>query len=721
MARVILHVDDRPELPPDFAKTLAGEGYELLQTADPEEAIRVVEERRAAMVLMEIELDGCDGLDLLAGLSDPGLGAPPVLVLSCVPRNSSLHGEAIALGVRDFFTKPARAPELLAAIREIAPPAPEPTPEPAAAPSPGAMPGAMPGATGDLSDAPVPELLARLRRRGATGVLFASRKATRVGIQLRNGSPIAVGSNRRSTGTESFAELPPDEAEIEIRARAEALLYETFRWDDGHFRYEDDGELAPEGSFELGLDSSDLLLRAVLDASPAEVVHERLAKRATLYASTADGGEVSLDDVDLTPQQRRILEEVGGIDTLDTLLQTGAFDERLLYALWIAGTLELHAAPTLTLTELIAVEEPEEEAEPAEEAPVLAREEPEPAPPPLDPEPLDPEPLDPEPAPADEETARFVPETAPDEPAPEPREPAVAASAPEPAPIDRVLPPRAPDVRRSRPQLTVRAPLPPEPEPVHGEIAPVVPPEEAERASLADTLRSLAQKVMTVDDFEALDVPIFATDTQIQSAYERALAQIPEEAFKSADLELRARAKRVRDRIEAAYKHLKDPETRRAYALLKEEDQQDRDAKPSAERALEGERWFRKGTSLLKRRGYTEAAEAFGMAAHLDPGEGEYLAHLGYALYLTNPDEKVVLREAMEHVANGIKRSPRRELPYVYLGRIMAAGGDVEAARKLFRKALRIKPDFHPALQEIRLLEMRERKNKGVFARLMGR
>ena len=166
---------------------------------------------------------------------------------------------------------------------------------------------------------------------------------------------------------------------------------------------------------------------------------------------------------------------------------------------------------------------------------------------------------------------------------------------------------------------------------------------------------------------------------------------------------------------------MKDAETRRAYAVLRQEEEQDRDARTSAPRALEAERWFRKGSGLLDGRRYSEAAEAFGMASHLDPGEGEYLAHLGFALYLSNPGEEVVRKEAMEHIANGIKRSPDRELPYVFLARLLRAKGETETARKVLRRALRIRPGCIPAQRELRLLEMRSRKGLGVLKRLFGR
>jgi len=251
------------------------------------------------------------------------------------------------------------------------------------------------------------------------------------------------------------------------------------------------------------------------------------------------------------------------------------------------------------------------------------------------------------------------------------------------------------------------------------EIALFGAPPTDDRDSLSRSLRELAERVLAGDDFEALAITPSASNQEVRSAYEGILADIPEIEPTAANLMLVQRAKRIRSRIDAAYANLRDEEKRRAYSLMREEEEQDRKQKPSAERALEGERWFRKGKTHLEHGRCTEAVEAFGMASHLDPEQGEYVSHLGYALYLSNPNDGVVQREAMEHVACGIKRSPRHELSYVYLGRILEAKGDTEVAKKIFLKALRIKPDFHPAVRELRLLEMRERK--GVLSRLLGR
>lgn len=877
---LILHIDDSPDLPAGVAEALEEDGFELRHTVDPEEAMRLVEERSPALVLMDMELTACEGPDLMAGIRNPSCGSVPVLVVTNVPRDSALHGEAIALGVVDFLTKPVSGAALLEAIRETAPP------------PGGTAPGAAPAAgdlSGDLSETPMPELLARLRRRGANGLLAVRHGKIRVGVQLRNGSPIGVSSSRRAP-------------------LAEAVLYETFRWEKGRFAFSEGGCLEPEAMLELEGDPAGLLLTGVLDASPPRQVRERLAKRESLYVSITGESESALEaeGVRFTRSQRKLLEGLGGEDTLSVLLDSDAFDERLVYALWVAGWLELQTAPTLTLTELlgdIVEEEPErgvpaprrdeherelkelrqaraererelaelaqtreeqkqeleqlararaerlrelEELERARDererehealAPALeeraqeleelgraravrarelqtlarareeheqelaelvrAREERE----------REHEAL----APALEERAREleeltkaraerarevealarvreeheqeleelarareeqVRELAALAPALEERsrelealerareelarevaalarvreehereleelarerqqrtqEPEGAApSLHGPEPVKEPTPARPEPAAKSPAAVQTGPPpqpidtAPAEPEPRHGEIALFDAPKQEGDPGIAESLRALAKRVLAGDDFQALGIAPIASDAEVRAAYEAILQEIPEIESTTANLVHTQQAKRIRSRIEAAYANLGSEEKRRAYSLLREEEEQDRKAKPSAERALEGERWFRKGKSHLEQKHCDAAIEAFGMAAHLDPEQGEYASHLGYALFLSNPKDDVVQREAMEHLAAGIKRSPKHELSYLYLGRILKAKGDVEVAKKIFKKALRIKPDFHPAVQELRVLEMRERSGKGMLSRLIGR
>jgi CheY-like chemotaxis protein len=142
---------------------------------------------------------------------------------------------------------------------------------------------------------------------------------------------------------------------------------------------------------------------------------------------------------------------------------------------------------------------------------------------------------------------------------------------------------------------------------------------------------------------------------------------------------------------------------------------------PEAERSLDAEDWYRKGEAFLERRLFMEASNSYGMAAHLDPQEGDYVAHLGYALYLSNPKNPIVQREALEHIARGVKLSPEREKPLLFLGRVFRATGKTELAARMFRRAIKLRPNCHEAQQELRLMQMRQGKTQNKAGGLLGR
>jgi cytochrome c-type biogenesis protein CcmH/NrfG len=116
------------------------------------------------------------------------------------------------------------------------------------------------------------------------------------------------------------------------------------------------------------------------------------------------------------------------------------------------------------------------------------------------------------------------------------------------------------------------------------------------------------------------------------------------------------------------------------------------------------------------------AVEALGMAVHLDPNQGDYLAHLGYALFRSKPGSDTIRREALEHIAKGVKLAPDQVTPLLFLGRVFRETGASASAAKVFRKALVLSPDHHEVLQELCLVQMDgpQRKKKGLLGALRG-
>ena len=139
-------------------------------------------------------------------------------------------------------------------------------------------------------------------------------------------------------------------------------------------------------------------------------------------------------------------------------------------------------------------------------------------------------------------------------------------------------------------------------------------------------------------------------------------------------------------------------------------------------RSVEAERHFRKGQERLAAGDPVGAIEALGMAVHLDPDQGDYVAHLGYALYRSKPDSDVIRREALEHIAKGVKLAPDQVTPLFFLGRVFRETGASASAAKVLRKALVLSPDHHEVLQELCLMQMDgpQRKKKGLLGRLRG-
>ena len=567
MARTILCIDDDRETCGTLESGLAEGDYELLHTDDPQQALRLLGHRSPDLVVMEILLRKGDGLDLIEAIlsREEGASATPVVVVTRAVRSPVLYGRAVELGVRDYLVKPVLDSQLLDTVREFAEPeAPghEIDVSTASQDDPQEI-----SLSGELADVPTPELLHRLHQAGVSGVLMIESAKQRAGIQFRNGSPVAVSSHR---GIEPFEDyllrtkrisaeqrealinqvtfevgsvreilvgmgaLDDDEIEAVQQEQAESQLFESFRWTTGQYRFRPGRALKTDTATELVRDSGSILLKGVLEYSPRDQIAALLRERGELYPFRGECPAYLVDEMELTPEQERLLEGMDGEQPLSETIDGVEENERLLYAFIVTGLIELQDEPVLLLEDVVSVK---------------------------------------------------------------------ASGAPRPDASSQGAP-------------------------------------EAEAAAASGSDR---------------------------------------------------------------------PETTGP------------EGADGASRSLEAESWFRKGEGFLKRKQFAKAVEAYGMSSHLDPKEGIYVAHLGYALYLSNPNDRLVQREALEHVAKGIKLSPEREKPYIFLGKIFKATGEEKTAQKMFRRALQIKPGCHEALQEMRLSKLRAEKSKGLMGRLRGK
>ncbi|MCH7643699.1 MAG: response regulator [Myxococcales bacterium] len=762
----VLYIDDERQVPAGFEEDLRDAGFRLLHTADPDEALMLVRVEEIDLVLAEVVLSTCNGIALLEEIRSYG-GWPaqvPIVVLTKGERSAELYGAALELGVKEFFTKPALKTELIESVQQFAGKVLEPTDVDPSEPS--SAPESEAAISGDLAQTPISEALLRLRRDAASGVLTVTHRKDRKAFELRNGSPVAasasggvealeeflarrgrisqeqrrtvkerVGAGKGSSGEilVGLGALSEEKFTAAIREQAEEQLLETFRWTSGAFHYFPDKHLRADVALEIERGQAALMLEGARHWSPHEVVAEALSRSASLYVSTVEELPCELAELDLSSAERVFFEHMYGDRNVQEVLDSGDLDARTLHGLFTAGLLVTLEEPVMLLLDASRVQKaPQPEVVP--EVPTLE-------------EPL----LDPALDFAEEaqpSTAQLPPPLAASTsfieppplanaaPGPDPEPSPLANTAPgpdpEPTPTPTPTPKPAPE---PTPKPALEPLPPPEPVPEPPPLAePLTPAWNAERA--LEELTAFCERIRSEDDFGILGIDGDTTDSEVRYAYEELSGSLPSEAAAAELPGLKDLAAQARKQIDKAFDRLRVGSSRKVYAQLRPQVAKSRKkvrarrtpeeaaaAKAArledlASRGLDAEAWFRRGDGFLRSRSYEQAVEAYGMAAHLDPKEGEYVARLGYAQSLHQPKDAVVLREALENLAKGIKLSPNREKPYIYLGRVFRDNGAVNRARKMFENAVRIKPDCHEALQELRLLNLRQAKGGKLIDRL---
>ena len=110
----VLAVDDDPQALRYVRDTLAGAGYRPVVTGDPEEALRLMQEERPQLALLDVMLPGADGIELMQAVR--AVADVPVIFLSAYGRED-LVARAFDLGAADYVVKPFSPTELVARIR----------------------------------------------------------------------------------------------------------------------------------------------------------------------------------------------------------------------------------------------------------------------------------------------------------------------------------------------------------------------------------------------------------------------------------------------------------------------------------------------------------------------------------------------------------------------------------------------------------------------------
>jgi len=126
-------------------------------------------------------------------------------------------------------------------------------------------------------------------------------------------------------------------------------------------------------------------------------------------------------------------------------------------------------------------------------------------------------------------------------------------------------------------------------------------------------------------------------------------------------------------------------------------------------RQAKAKQHFLRGLLLMQERNFAEALQFFELAIEQDPGPSQYHAQAAGAM-LQTPLDKAKKRRVEILLKTAIVRDPSDPGNFYQLGRLMKERGDIRNASRLFACAVVLKPDYHEAQREVRLLQMRRER-----------
>ena len=111
-------MEDNPQSLKLVRNILQIKGYQTLEAETGEEGVRLARERQPALILMDIQLPGIDGIEALQRLrADPVTSATPVIAVTASVITQD-RTRIMAAGFNGFQSKPISVNQLLATVRE---------------------------------------------------------------------------------------------------------------------------------------------------------------------------------------------------------------------------------------------------------------------------------------------------------------------------------------------------------------------------------------------------------------------------------------------------------------------------------------------------------------------------------------------------------------------------------------------------------------------------
>jgi len=115
--RRVLVVEDEQNIADVVEFALRENGFEVVTSSDGDAGLAAFRARQPALVILDLQLPGLHGLDLLRKLREERATAPVIILTSRTDETDRVTG--LELGADDYVTKPFSPRELVARVRAV--------------------------------------------------------------------------------------------------------------------------------------------------------------------------------------------------------------------------------------------------------------------------------------------------------------------------------------------------------------------------------------------------------------------------------------------------------------------------------------------------------------------------------------------------------------------------------------------------------------------------
>lgn len=117
--RRALIVEDDPDIVELVSHYLSKDGWEVEAVADGREALPLIRRQRHALVILDLQLPGVDGLALCAEVRRDDVGQRAAVVMLTARGDESDRIVGLEMGADDYMVKPFSPKELVARVRAV--------------------------------------------------------------------------------------------------------------------------------------------------------------------------------------------------------------------------------------------------------------------------------------------------------------------------------------------------------------------------------------------------------------------------------------------------------------------------------------------------------------------------------------------------------------------------------------------------------------------------